>query len=496
MLHHKSSRLRGQHDSKYNFKRNLCSDTNDHLKPLESLINRNASKNIEQFVHRKKSQPQFNEKPRETNNSKLLTKIESKLDDYTIKHSYENFIINEVYKDLKHQVESLELYLQLQKGKVYPKDAQVENISLSNILKKGVSAVSKGATLVGKGLDKVKQGAQAATKSNLAELAGPASGAIKFIPAISDKFNNYLDKWKSGKALEQLKNCADGKLIRGWKGLRKKIERDTKGIANLARLATGHDVVDDETPEDESENQSYLECINNIAQGAIDTKDNAEDIISPIGSLSWRHTLRSLHKDIKDYIQEEKNKVSEVAQQELYEELRQEHPELFHEDSETEDDVEYSDEGETLEEESIERTRAKKEEMHLKDLVFNSKLGLNVVAPFFSGGFAGPIADDLVTGGFNSAKEKIERNAIEKEKERLRKEILGNVVEEYETDEHSDESETSVEDSDEENDHGVFANKKSVESFSKHKAFDYDEIDFFSDSSDDFKPNRVYKRKS
>ena len=50
-----------------------------------------------------------------------------------------------------------------------------------------------------------------------------------------------------------------------------------------------------------------------------------------------------------------------------------------------------------------------KEEMHLKDLVFNSKLGLNVVAPFFSGGFAGPIADDLVTGGFNSAKEKIER---------------------------------------------------------------------------------------
>ena len=51
--------------------------------------------------------------------------------------------------------------------------------------------------------------------------------------------------------------------------------------------------------------------------------------------------------------------MSEVAQQELYEELRQEHPELFHEDSETEDDVEYSDEGETSEEESIERTRAK-----------------------------------------------------------------------------------------------------------------------------------------
>ena len=36
--------------------------------------------------------------------------------------------INEVYKDLKHQVESLELYFQLQKGKVYPKDAQVVKI--------------------------------------------------------------------------------------------------------------------------------------------------------------------------------------------------------------------------------------------------------------------------------------------------------------------------------------------------------------------------------
>ena len=48
--------------------------------------------------------------------------------------------------------------------------------------------------------------------------------------------------------------------------------------------------------------------------------------------------------------------------------------------------------------------------MHLKDLVFAGKFGLNVVAPLtVPGGSAGPIADDLLTGGFNSVKNKIER---------------------------------------------------------------------------------------
>lgn len=52
--------------------------------------------------------------------------------------------------------------------------------------------------------------------------------------------------------------------------------------------------------------------------------------------------------------------MSEVAQQELYEELRRDHPELFHEESETEDDEdECSDQDESSEEESIERTQAK-----------------------------------------------------------------------------------------------------------------------------------------